>query len=156
MGREILPMADKQEQPHQLEPLGPAYEALQRRLIDDGAAWRAGLPPTERLEQRLNALKNQQRAAQFRASDVKRGSRLQALSPMNGAYSMFRGRLRVALAVISLAAVVALFVVLFHGFAGGHTPTQTGASAKATPTAATNGAARFTPVATLAQQPAPP
>ncbi len=149
-------MADEQEQPNHMEPLGPAYDALQRRLIDDGAAWRAWLPSTERLEQRLDALKNQQRPAPFRASGARRSSRFRLLSPTNGADSMFRGRLRVALAVVSLAAIVALFVMLFHGFAGGHTTTQTGTSSKGTPPPNIIPPSLFTPLATLAHQPVPP
>ncbi len=68
---------------------------------------------------------------------------------------MSRGRLRVALAVVSLAAVVALFVVLFHGFVGGHA-TQVGTSVRVTATPAAGGAGRFVPVATLSRESAQP
>jgi hypothetical protein len=126
-------MADKQEQPNQLEPLGPAYDTLQRRLLDDGAAWRARLPGTERLEERLDALKDQQRAASPLASDQGSGGRLRLLPPTNGVDTMFQSRLRVALVVVSLAAVVALFAVLFYGFAA-HKGANTGSGATKTAT----------------------
>ncbi|HEY7348042.1 MAG TPA: sialidase family protein [Ktedonobacterales bacterium] len=111
-------MTDEQERPDKMEPLGPAYEALQRRLLDDGARWRAGLPSTERLEQRLHALKNQERAAHFRAAGVKRSGGLRVIHRIKGGYNVFHGRVKAALGGIALAAVVGLFAVLFYGFAG--------------------------------------
>jgi len=111
-------MADEHEKPNMREPLGPAYEALQQRLLDDGAAWRAGLPSTERLEQRLTALHRQERADHFRPADALWGNQARPIHQITGEYSMFRGRLRVALAAVTIAAVVVLFAVLFYGFAG--------------------------------------
>jgi hypothetical protein len=132
-------MADEREQPNQMEPLGPEYEALQRRLLADGAVWRAGLPSTERLERRLHALKNQELAAHVRAAGARQSSGFQQLlSQLKGGYTMFQGRLRAALAMTALAAVVVLLVVLFYGFAGGHN-TKTGNSPSTTTTTGTPG-----------------
>lgn len=131
-------MADEREQPSQMEPLGPEYEALQRRLLADGAVWRAGLPSTERLEQRLDALTNQERAAHFRAAGARQRGRARLLPQLTGGYIMLQGRLKAALAVTALAAVVVLLVVLFYGFAGGP-KTTTGASATATPATSATG-----------------
>jgi photosystem II stability/assembly factor-like uncharacterized protein len=119
-------MADEHKQPDMLEPLGPAYEALQRRLSDDGASWRAGLPSTERLEQRLKALASQEQRGQFAAEATKRSSgRLRLVKRPKGDPSMFQGRIRVLTAAVAVAAIVALFVLLFQNFAQNHSPTST-------------------------------
>ncbi|HEY7355481.1 MAG TPA: sialidase family protein [Ktedonobacterales bacterium] len=111
-------MADEREQPDQMEPLGPEYEALQRRLLTDGTVWRARLPSTERLERRLDVLTNQERAAHFRAAGARQSGRLQLLSQLTGGYTVFQGRIRTALALTTVAVVVVLFAVLFYGFVG--------------------------------------
>lgn len=121
-------MTNQQEQPNTMEPLEPAYEALQQRLLDDGAAWRAGLPSTERLEQRLNALARQGQGAKEHnarpaAEASERRSRLRLINETKGDSSVFHGRLRTIAAVATIAAVVALFAVLFYGFAGHGTQT---------------------------------
>lgn len=116
-------MTNQQEQPNTMEPLGPAYEVLQQRLLADGALWRAGLPSTERLEQRLNALARQGQGAKEHharpaAEASERRSRLRLINETKGDFSVFHGRLRTIAAVATIAAVVALFAVLFYGFAG--------------------------------------
>ncbi len=128
-------MANEQEKPDMIEPLGPAYEALQRRLLDDGAAWRAGLPSTERLEQRLKTLARQEQQGRPAAAEPrKRSSRLRVVKRAKGDSPMFQGRIKAITAAAAIAAVVVLFVVLFQHF-GGHSPTGTGGPQK-TPTAA--------------------
>ncbi|HEY7355191.1 MAG TPA: hypothetical protein VH590_01960, partial [Ktedonobacterales bacterium] len=111
-------MADERELPDQMEPLGPEYEALQRRLLTDGTVWRARLPSTERLERRLDMLTNQERAAHFRAAGARQSGKLQLLPQLTGGYMMFQGRIRTALALTTVAVVVVLFAVLFYGFVG--------------------------------------
>jgi hypothetical protein len=142
-------MADEHEKPNMIEPLGPAYEALQRRLLDDGAAWRAGLPSTERLEQRLKALHRQGRADHFRPADAQPGDQSRPLHQITGEYTMFRGRLRVALAMATIAAVVALFAVLFYGFAGHGAQPGSNPGTQSTPSASqtTHNANTFVAVA---------
>ncbi len=123
-------MTDEPEQPNMLEPLEPAYEALQRRLLDDGARWRAGLPSTERLEQQLNELVLQEQNARLNAVAAearKRRSRLRLMDQTKGDSSVFHRPIRTITAVAALVAVVTLFVVLFYGFASGHKG-QTGTS----------------------------
>ncbi len=116
----------------EIEPLPPEFEPLQRRLLADGAHWRAGLPSTRRLEQRLNALTRQQRAASPQADDTERVNRLRLVTPPKGEPSMFHGRLRTITALVAIAAVVALFAVLFYGFANGRN-TRTAQSSQTIP-----------------------
>lgn len=116
-------MTDEREPPNTMEPLGPAYEALQQRLLADGALWRAGLPSTERLEQRLDALARQGQGAKehpthLAAEASERRSGLRLINGTKGDSSVLHGRFKTALAVAAIAAVVALFAVLFYGFAG--------------------------------------
>lgn len=127
-------MANEQEQPNTGEPLGPAYEALQRRLLDDGAAWRAELPSTERLEQHLKTLRRQAQPPRLDAETPERG-RLRLVNGPKGEPPVFDRRVKTITAVVAIAAVVALFVVLFQGFVGrGHpsTGSQRTATASAT------------------------
>ena len=127
-------MAHEQEQPNTSEPLGPAYEALQRRLLDDGAAWRAELQSTERLEQRLKTLMRQAQTTRPDAEAQERRGRLRLIDRTKGDTSMLHGRLRTITAVVAIAAVVALFVVLFQGFGVGRGHSSTGSQNHATPT----------------------
>ncbi len=127
-------MADEREQPNQMEPLGPEYEALQRRLLSDGARWRAGLPSTERLEQRLKTLTGQEQMPRLPAAASERHSRLRLVNRMEGDSSVFQGRMKTITAAVAIAAVVALFIVLFQGFGLGRGHTITGSSTTATPT----------------------
>jgi hypothetical protein len=113
--------------------LGPADEALHRRLLDDGALWRAGLPSTERLEQHLKTLAPQEPITRPDAAARSGRSRLRLIKRPKGDASMLHGRLRMITAVAAIAAVVVLFVVLFQGFGLGHGHT-TGTSKTATPT----------------------
>ena len=127
-------MANEQEQPNTQEPLGSAYEALQRRLLDDGAAWRAELPSTERLEQRLKTLMRQAQTTRPDAEAQERLSRLRLIDRTKGEPPMLHGRLRTITAAVAIAAVVALFVVLFQGFGVGRGHSSTASPTHTTPT----------------------
>ena len=120
-------MANEQNQIDPIEPLPQEFEALQRRLLRDGAHWRAGLPSTERLEQQLDALARQQQTAQRVSppvsTSVQRRSGWRLVKGLEGESSMFHGRIRTMMAVVAIAAVVALFAFLFHGFAVGRATT---------------------------------
>ena len=126
-------MTNEHDQIDLMEPLPPEFEALQRRLLQDGAHWRAGLPSIERLEQQLDALARQERTSQ-RASrhaheSAQGGTGLRLVKGTKGESSMFYGRIKTITAVVAIAAVVALFAFLFYGFAGHST---TGSAPKST------------------------
>ncbi|HEX6779248.1 MAG TPA: sialidase family protein, partial [Ktedonobacterales bacterium] len=124
-------MANEHDQFDPIEPLPQEFEALQRRLLRDGARWRAGLPSTERLEQQLDALARQEQISQrVLSASVQRRSGWRLVKGLEGESSMFHGRIRTFMAVIAIAAVVALFAFLFHGFAVAHT--TTGSTPKST------------------------
>jgi hypothetical protein len=131
-------MADQNDQFPTREPLPPELEPLHRRLLDDGAHWRAGLPSTERLEQRLNSLAQQERYMRLIVPTENRPGRLSLIYRVKGKHEMFQGRLKTALAVATIAAVVVLFVVLFYGFAGHTTRTAGGTQPGTSTNAATN------------------
>jgi hypothetical protein len=106
------------------EPLPPELEALHYRLLADGAAWRERLPSTEQLEQRLAELSQQPRPARrpdlpISTPNAQRG-RVAGMRRTKGASEMFSRRIKTVTAVVTIAAVVALFAFLFRGFAGGH------------------------------------
>jgi hypothetical protein len=111
-------MADQNDPFPTREPLPPELEPLHRRLLDDGALWRARLPSTERLEQRLKSLTQQERYMRLMVPAENRPGRLSLIDRVKGKQDMLRGRFKTALAVVTIAAVVALFAVLFYGFAG--------------------------------------
>ena len=115
-------MANEHDQFDLMEPLPQELNALQRRLLQDGAYWRAGLPSTGRLEQQLDALTRQeqtsQRAARRTPALARRRRGLWLLKGPKGASSMFQGRIKTMMAVVAIAAVVVLFALLFYGFAG--------------------------------------
>ncbi len=131
-------MADQNDPFPTREPLPPELEPLHRRLLDDGALWRARLPSTERLEQRLKSLAQQERRARLAAPARKLPDRFRLIHRMKGKQDMLRGRLKTALAVATIATVVVLFVVLFHGFIAGRgaqtgQPSNTSASPSSRP-----------------------
>src|SRR5579885_488113 len=134
-------MADQNDPLPTREPLPPELEPLHRRLLDDGALWRARLPSAERLEDRLNLLTQQERRARLAAPARKLPGRFRLIHRMKGKQDMLRGRLKTALAVATIAAVVVLFVVLFHGFTAGR-GTQTGQPHTTTSTASSSPAGR--------------
>jgi hypothetical protein len=122
-------MPNEQDSFDTIEPLPSEFEALQQRLLADGAHWRASLPSTERLEARLNGLARQERAAsQPSAESTELLGRLRLVTPPKGEPPVFQKRIKLITASVAIAAVVALFAVLFYGFTGHHT--QTGAPVK--------------------------
>jgi hypothetical protein len=128
-------MANKDNHFDLIEPLPPEFEALQRRLLQDGAYWRAGLPSTERLEQQLDALAQEERtprrAVRHAPEFIRRRLGLRFVGKTKGeSSSMFHGRIKPVIGVVAIAAVVALFAFLFYGFAGHST---TGNAPKSTP-----------------------
>lgn len=117
-------MPNEQDSFDSIEPLPSEFEALQQRLLADGAHWRAGLPSTERLEQRLNALAQRERAAPLPpVESAERLGRLRLVTPPKGEPPVFQRRIKIVTASVAIAAVVALFAFLFYGFAGHHTQT---------------------------------
>ncbi len=130
-------MANEQNPLDLMEPLPQELEALQRRLLEDGAHWRAGLPSAERLEQRLEMLRRQEpvleRSSRAASELAERGSSRRPLKKMKGVSPMFHGRIKTVTGVVAIAAVVALFAWLFYGFAS-HTTTGSAPKSTVVPT----------------------
>jgi hypothetical protein len=110
------------------QPLPSELEALHRRLVDDGAAWRAGLPSSTKTERYFQALMRQEQRTPFAAERIERGSRVRHARTTQGDSSMFQVRIKTVTAAVALAAVVVLFAVLFYSFAGRGTQSAAGRS----------------------------
>lgn len=119
-------MSHESHDPTEFEPMPPELEALHYRLLADGAIWRDGLPSTGHLEARLAEISGQKRAARpARAQHTRQEEARPFPAPTKGVVSVFPGRIKTVSAIVAIAAVVALFAFLFHGFAVGHTNTGT-------------------------------
>jgi hypothetical protein len=132
-------MANEQNPFDLMEPLPQELETLQRRLLQDGALWRAGLPSAERLEQHLEVLRRQEpaleRSSRAAPELAERGGSRRLLKKTKGVSPMFHGRIKTVTGVVAIAAVVALFALLFYGFAG-HSTTGNAPRSTSIPTPA--------------------